>query len=110
VFREHPELEAVTQNLSICTFRYVPRALRGSVGTEETETLLNRLNQELLSRMETGGEAFLSKAVVGGKFLLRMCIVNFRTGVEDVEALAGVVARAGEGVWAEMEAHAFHAA
>ena len=28
LFNEHPDFEAVTRNLSICTFRYVPRALR----------------------------------------------------------------------------------
>lgn len=104
VFREDPDFEAVTQNLSICTFRFVPRALRGSVGTEETEAVLNRLNQELLTRVEAGGEAFLSKAVVEGKFLLRMCIVNFRTSVEDIEALPGILGEAGKGVWARMEA------
>jgi len=30
---------------------------------------------------------FLSNAVVNGKFGLRACIVNFRTSLEDVEAV-----------------------
>ena len=46
---EHPELEAVSHNLSITTLRYVPLELRASVGSEQTEAYLNRLNQLLLT-------------------------------------------------------------
>jgi glutamate/tyrosine decarboxylase-like PLP-dependent enzyme len=89
-FDAHPDFEAVTRNLSICTFRYAPRELRGD------EAALDELNRKLLAEIETGGEAFLSQAVVGGRFLLRMCIVNFRTIVEDVESLPALIARVGE--------------
>lgn len=44
------------------------------------------------------GEAFLSNAVVRGTFLLRACIVNFRTALEDIEALPGIVIRIGREV------------
>ena len=54
---------------------------------------LNRLNQDLLARVEKSGEAFLSNAVVDGKFALRACIVNFNTTDEDVDALPALVAR-----------------
>jgi hypothetical protein len=33
--------------------------------------------------------------VVGGRFVLRACIVNFRTTLADVEALPALVARLG---------------
>ena len=89
----HPELQAFTQGLSITTFRYVPPDL--SPGSEQVEAYLNQLNAELLTRLQRSGEAFLSNAVVEGKFLLRACIVNFRTSLEDVEALPGVVTRIG---------------
>ncbi len=89
----HPELQAFTQNLSITTFRYVPPDL--TPGSEETEAYLNQLNAELLSRLQRGGEAFLSNAVVRGTFLLRACIVNFRTSLEDIEALPVLVTRLG---------------
>jgi glutamate/tyrosine decarboxylase-like PLP-dependent enzyme len=91
----HPELEALSCGLSIATFRYVPRELRRLVGSAETEEYLNRLNQDILSRIELGGEAFLSNAVVDGKFALRACIVNFRTSVEDVEAVPELIVRIG---------------
>ena len=91
----HPELEALSSGLSITTFRYVPPELRRLVGSAGTEEHLNSLNQDILSRIERGGEVFLSNAVVDGKFALRACIVNFRTSIEDVEALPALIARIG---------------
>jgi glutamate/tyrosine decarboxylase-like PLP-dependent enzyme len=52
---EHPELEAITHNLSITTLRYFPLELRASIGSEQTETYLNRLNQLLLTYLENSG-------------------------------------------------------
>ena len=103
LFSEHPDFEAVTHNLSICTFRYVPRSLRTDLGSEETEALLNRLNQALLSQIESGGEAFLSNAVVNGKFVLRMCIVNFRTSLADIESLPNSFADLGARTFEAMQ-------
>jgi aromatic-L-amino-acid decarboxylase len=36
--------------------------------------------------------------VISGKYALRACIVNFRTTLEDVEALLPIVVRIGEEV------------
>jgi glutamate/tyrosine decarboxylase-like PLP-dependent enzyme len=52
----HPELEALTQSLSITTFRYVPTDLRTRTGAPEVREYLDRLNQSLLSRIEKSGE------------------------------------------------------
>jgi glutamate/tyrosine decarboxylase-like PLP-dependent enzyme len=95
--QQHPEFEACTQHLSIATFRYVPRDLRATAGTQATEEYLQRLNQELLSRVERSGEAFLSNAIVDGRFVLRACVVNFRTSIADVEMLLPLLARTGAG-------------
>lgn len=97
---EHPELEACTQGLSIATFRYVPPGVQP--GSEETEAYLNRLNTELLDRLQAGGETFMSNAVVNGKFLLRACIVNFRTALADALAVPEIVVRLGRQVHEEM--------
>ncbi len=96
----HPEFQAFTQGLSITTFRYVPPDL--APGSESIEVYLNQLNAELLSRLQKSGEAFLSNAVVKGTFLLRACVVNFRTSLEDIEALPGIVMRIGKEVDAAM--------
>jgi len=89
---DHPEFEALTQNLSITTFRYVPAHLRAKTGDPQVEESLGRLNRELLTRLEKGGQVFLSNAVIDGTFALRACIVNFRTSNEDIEALPEIVA------------------
>ena len=49
-------------------------------------------------RLQKSGEAFLSNAVIGGAFVLRACIVNFRTMLEDIEALPGIIIRIGSQV------------
>ena len=93
--QQHPDFEALTQHLSIATFRYAPRDRR-TAKTPDDEAWLDRLNQELLTRVERSGEAFLSQAVVNGQFALRACIVNFRTTLTDIEALLATLARHGQ--------------
>jgi aromatic-L-amino-acid/L-tryptophan decarboxylase len=90
--QQHPDFEAMTQHLSITTFRHVPRDLPR---TPDTESYLQRLNEELLTSVERSGEAFLSNAMVNGRFALRVCIVNFRTSLADIEALLPILARHG---------------
>ncbi len=100
----HPDLEPATLALSISTFRYVPPDLRARLGAEEVETYLNELNQALLQRIQDSGEAFVSNAVVRGRYLLRACIVNFHTGPADVDAIPGIVVRLGREVDATLGA------
>ena len=66
------------------------------------QAYLDELNEELLTRMKAGGEAFVSNAIVDGRFLLRACIVNFRTTRADAEALPAIAARIGREVDAEL--------
>ena len=86
------ELEALSNSLSITTFRYVPHDLKGS---PDAEPYLNQLNSELLTSLQSGGEVFLSNAMLRGKFALRTCIVNFRTSMEDIRALPELVVHLG---------------
>ena len=99
---KNPELEALTQGLSITTFRYVPRDLNLAEG--KVAEYINHLNRELLTRLQQEGEAYLSNAVIAGKYALRACIVNFRTTLADVEALPDLVVRLGRQVDAELRA------
>jgi len=91
--KKHPELEAVTQNLSITTLRYVP--LGYAAGDKNSETYLNLLNEKLLNVLQEGGEVFLSNAVVFEKYCLRGCIVNFRTSSKDIEEIIEIIVREG---------------
>ena len=99
------ELEALTCNLSITTFRYVPHDLNSSsAGAQE---YLNTLNTELLRRLQNSGVAYPSNAVIDGKYALRVCIVNFRTTLADVLELPEIVIRIGQSVDAEIRKSEF---
>jgi glutamate/tyrosine decarboxylase-like PLP-dependent enzyme len=98
---DHPELEAVTHHLSITTLRYVPQELRASLGSKPVEDYLNDLNQRLLAAIEKSGEAFVSNAVIAGKYCLRFCIVNFRATSGDIEAMPELLVRLGREAHAE---------
>lgn len=87
--KKHSELEAVTQNLSITTLRYIP------VGFTQDETYLNTLNEKLLNELQQGGDVFLSNAVVADKYCLRCCIVNFRTSRKDILEIVAIIVREG---------------
>ena len=95
----HPEIEVVTCQLSIVTFRFVPSQL--DLSGEESESYLNKLNDALLEEIQAGGEAYVSNAVLQGMFVLRACIVNFRTTLEDVQMLPLLVAEIGNRLHAE---------
>lgn len=84
---QHTELQAVTQNLSITTLRYCPPG--------QPEVDLNQLNELLLNDLQRNGEVFLSNAVIGDKYCLRACIVNFRTSEKDIEEIVEIIVRTG---------------
>jgi hypothetical protein len=90
-----PNWRAMTHHLSITTLRYVPLELRASLGSKPTEDYLNNLNQRLLAAIEKSGEAFISNALIAGKYALRFCIVNFRASAVDIEAMPQLVVRLG---------------
>jgi len=93
--RKHPDFEVFTTSLSIATFRYRPSDLSGNDNSIE---YLNRLNKRLLDDLQKSGELFVSNAMIDGIYLLRACIVNFRTSLADVQALPEIVAKLGKRV------------
>jgi len=104
--QREPDLELVTQALSIATFRFIPADLRSRVGETSTEEYLNRLNEALLDTIQRSGEAFVSNALVRGRYVLRACIVNFHTTRDDVEAVPEIAVRLGRDLDARMRAAA----
>jgi aromatic-L-amino-acid decarboxylase len=93
VVRRSPELALLTQSLSITTFRYVPAELAAGIGDPAIEARLDAINRELLDRLQRGGELFVSNAVIGGRYALRACVVNFQTTDADIEAVPAIVLR-----------------
>jgi glutamate/tyrosine decarboxylase-like PLP-dependent enzyme len=99
---EHPQLEALTRSLSISTFRYVPEDLRSAPDSAAVRDYVDTLNRHLVDRIQSSGEAFVSNAVIRGRYVLRACIVNFNTGAAHVDALPAIVARLGHEVDREL--------
>jgi glutamate/tyrosine decarboxylase-like PLP-dependent enzyme len=98
---KHPELEAVTQNLSITTLRYIPSDFIKD--GENGEAYLNTLNESLLNELQRGGEVFLSNAVIADKYCLRTCIVNFRTSKKDINGIIEIIVREGRKVHKKLQ-------
>jgi len=99
--KNHPELEAVTQSLSIATLRYVPLEFSGTL--TDKEGYLNTLNETLLNEIQQGGAAFLSNAMVQEKYCLRGCIVNFRTSEKDIREIIEIIVQEGRKVHRQLQ-------
>lgn len=87
---KNQELEAITQHLSITTFRFVPS------DKDRENDYLNTLNERILNMIQASGKVFLSNAVVDEKYCLRACIVNFRTTPKDIEEVIEFVLQIGK--------------
>ena len=94
---EEELLEQGTWNLSITTFRYVPADLRGrALETGPVTSYLNELNARIATSLRRSGSALVSNAHLGERYVLRACIVNFRTTLDDVRALPKQVVEIGQ--------------
>jgi len=87
--RAHPDFELVAAGpLSVTCFRYTPP------GTHD----LDILNRRLLDRVQHQCQVFLTSTQLDGMFVLRACVVNFRTSEADLDVLLDVLAEAGRAV------------
>jgi aromatic-L-amino-acid decarboxylase len=68
--------------LSIFCFRHVPVQLRN-----QSPKAIDAFNQRLLVALQRDGSSYLSNAIVGGRFALRGCVLNYRTTLRDMEIL-----------------------
>ncbi len=100
---KHKNLQTFPGDLSITTFRYVPDGIPGD--ESQKEEYLNQLNTNLLNLLQRGGELFVSNTLLEGKYLLRSCIVNFRTSMEDIKMIPDIVIRYGKEAEKQMTTH-----
>jgi len=68
--------------LSIFCFRHVPVQLRS-----ESPQAIDGFNERLLVALQQDGSSYLSNAMLGGRFALRGCVLNYRTTSRDMEIL-----------------------
>jgi aromatic-L-amino-acid/L-tryptophan decarboxylase len=100
----HPDLELASPvGLSICCFRYVPADLPDAPGRD---AYLDRLNERLMTEVQLDGRVLYSNAVVDGRFVLRACLVNFRTEAGDMDAVVDVTTELGGRLDAELRPEA----
>ena len=78
-------------SLSVVCFRFLDPS-------RPDEEALRILNRTLLERLQLGGEAFLTSTELRGRFVLRACIVNYRSRREDVDRMLSAVRAIGEGL------------
>jgi glutamate/tyrosine decarboxylase-like PLP-dependent enzyme len=103
-----PELEATAPvTLSIACFRYVPPDL--DPADAGVPAYLDQLNERLMSAIQADGRSFCSNAVLGGRYCLRACIVNFRTEAVDVDRLLDVAVELGRTIDRELRLSLPHA-
>jgi glutamate/tyrosine decarboxylase-like PLP-dependent enzyme len=94
LIRAHPDLElAAPVPLNIVCFRFAPK----DAPTNE----LNRINEEILLRIQESGLAVPSSTMIGGAFLLRIAITNHRSKREDFDLLVKAVSEIGRAVASE---------
>jgi glutamate/tyrosine decarboxylase-like PLP-dependent enzyme len=83
LFAQSPRLMIVTPpSLGVFTFRYVPEKLPQNA--EAREALLNRLNEKLMKMIISSRKLMLSSTQLGGRHVLRFCVLNHRSRKEDV--------------------------
>lgn len=81
-----PDLELCSKGvLSIVCFR----CHRSSAGNDDLA--LNALNKEVMERMQSGGVAFITGATIGGRFVLRACILHHATTERDLDIMLDAV-------------------
>ena len=87
---ENAEMELMAPvPLSAVCFRYVPRSMPLS------DAQLDELNLRILQLVQRRGRVYFSNATIHGRFALRVCIVNHRTTLADVEEVIDEVLKAG---------------
>ena len=98
---ERPEFELVGAGWLV-DLLFPVRAARTFRTATVSETYLNDLNHRLMTEIQLDGRVYISNAILDDRFVLRACIVNFRTEADDVDAVLDVAAELGAELDAEM--------
>ena len=94
--RASPSLEMLgPASLGIVCFRFRPP------GADPDQEVLEAVNEAIQERIVGSGAAMMSSTRLRGTYSLRLCIMNYRSGRDDVLATLGEVERIGADVWRE---------
>jgi len=87
-----PDFELMAaRGLSVVCFRYADAALEG-------EERIAAANRAILERLQLGGDAFITSTELAGHFVLRACIVNYRSTRADIDRMLDAVRALGRAV------------
>lgn len=75
----------VEPELSVATFRYIPKNIAGDLEKE------NAFNEELIKEIVADGRIFISSTLLEGKFTLRFACLAFRTHLKTVKILLEIL-------------------
>ena len=75
---------SLVARLGVVCFRRHPAGVH-----DEAE--LDRINASILRRLNESGEAMMSSTRLRGRYALRLCIMNWRTGTDDVAQILNAV-------------------
>jgi glutamate/tyrosine decarboxylase-like PLP-dependent enzyme len=90
-------------SLSVVCFRYVGDRTASNAGLQacrdgRDEEAIASVNRTLLERLQLAGDAFLTSTELRGRYVLRACIVNYRSRQEDVDRMLDAVRTIGRGL------------
>lgn len=85
--RDDIEIVAEPQ-LSVLAFRWLPARLRGAPVDD-----INAANRALLERVNARGHVYLTPTLLGGRFVIRIAVLHFRTHKERVDMALDDLAR-----------------
>ena len=69
-------------------------ALEDEGRREEVDARLDNLNERVMHRVQRGGEAYVSNALLRGRFALRASVTNYRTTRRDIDLTLDSIRRA----------------
>jgi glutamate/tyrosine decarboxylase-like PLP-dependent enzyme len=93
--REHPDFEVFGEpTLYLYRFRYVPNGMAERQDEPEVQTLLDRLNQEIVETLQRSGLTLVNTRI-GGRVAIQMSICSHRTLGDEIEAMFETIARWG---------------
>ncbi len=102
LINESSDFETVTKPcLSVVCFRYFPLDLQkmykesSLVQKEKVSEYLNVLNRDVVNSMRIDGRTLLSSTILGKKFVLRACVVNYRTTKKDIVTILEILRELG---------------
>jgi aromatic-L-amino-acid decarboxylase len=73
-----PRLELITPaSLGVLTFRR-----RGTAG--ETSEAVDRRNEAIVASLAAAGDVLLTSTLIGGRYAIRLCVLNHTSGEDDV--------------------------